>query len=582
MDQEELSSTTTIMASAADDPPPSSSTAVNLTWDDFVSQFRDTTPREFGIRTLVVLLAWSCMSAMLFGMNFMLDSFSDSRAASYSTLLSTAVAFLANSSVLLILMFVLAHTTTKFASAKAAFNARDSLSGRHISQLFVLGAVDGLGGVTGTYAAPNTPIAVQFTILATGVIWTFVLARWLVPDRDRPCTPTVIFSVMLTVAGAAVTILPQWNSMEQLRGVWSSLGWIIVFVLASLFPLILNVLYSRYLVEHVDQNGRSVLTARLGGGGGSDDEDDEPRNDATDQRKAVCNSNSNNKDADTIGGAGVGNGRQQRASTSPVSLACAPLLSPLTGGGPSAHAAAPSLILSIDVGSSSDNDASIHKREVSSTSDDMIGAKQSSASATLSPVADAGANDLHLYNQRQKLVKDNNKSNWPYFMAKLSIALFGDAFFQLIVVLIMLPLDFMPWFGAASSSNQSAVWISESFSDIFEARTSSHTFLYFMLYVFGFLFSHIIGATLSYYSPQLTAFIYSVNTPMNLILLAVLPSWNVFSQIAPMWASVVSIVVTAIGAITYASWENVQRLKVTLLTSTKATVKIVSPRDDIE
>ena len=156
--------------------------------------------------------------------------------------------------------------------------------------------------------------------------------------------------------------------------------------------------------------------------------------------------------------------------------------------------------------------------------------------------------------------RESPPSNWPYFVCRLSVALFGDSFFQIVFIFLGMPLDSAPWFGVSNGTDQTLTWMKQGFREVYVGRPGSATPTYFALYFVGFYVSHILGAALSYYSPQLTAFIYSVNTPMNLILLAAIPAWNVFGVVAPVWASAASIPVMSVGALMYAAWEHMERV----------------------
>jgi hypothetical protein len=481
--------------------------------------------REVARVVVVVLVAWFLNSLMLFAMNFTLNAFTNSRAASYTTLLASSAAFFALAVVALAAVFVAAHATTAFASGKRAF--ANLVTWSHVSGLAVLGLVDALGGVLGTYAAPNTPIAVQMTIIATGVAWTFPAARVLTPDRQRRCAPVVALAVGLTIVGAVVTIIPQWDSMSQLRGAASSIGWIAVYFGAGLFPLILNILYARYLIGNVDAVGQSVILPRVASAGGN-----------------TCAQTDNGGSRESGGDVHHGTSRHRERD------------GPVSGAAVSVPAAA----------AAHGADAEYPARLQSETLDDVVPRAGDDAASAASTAA-ASASEL----VPQVVAADRN---WPFFVAKLSIALFGDGLFQLLFILVMLPLDFCPWFGAAASPAQSWNWLQSGFVQIGGGSAAAGngtsassgsgggrpvTGAYLALYSLGFFGAHAMGAALSYYSPQLCAFIFAVNIPINLLLLALLPSWNVFGLVTPTWASASSIVVTAAGAMLYAAWEHQAR-----------------------
>lgn len=527
----------------------------SLTWLDILK------------RAIIVVVAWVIQSLMLFQMNFMLASFQDSRKNSYTTLITMALLFLAFTILLLAAMFLLSHVSKHFESGKLAF--RNLFTRTHLVQLVLLGLFDCLGGITGTYAAPSTPIAVQFTILSTSVAWTFLFARWLVPDRERPCTPLVFFSTTLTILGACITIIPQWKSMEDLHGVASTLGWIFIFTLAALFPLFLNVLYARYLVSTVDAMGRSVVVVDAGhvtiGGGGlllidhpTGNNKDNLRSNNTSMVASEDNNNNNSTENFEE------NGNDDHDVTNNKALL------------PEKGAIA---IDDVD-GRARNRKRNNHHKESSPFSSSSSSSSVPAGSSSSSPAAAAASSSSFGALESSPTLRQEvcviASHNWSYFLCKLSIAMFGDALFQVIFCVVFFPLDFAPWFGAAANATESMQWLETGFKEVYQGASyviptdnayllndgaSTNTPVYFVLYTVGFFGSHMIGASLSYYSPQLTAFIYSVNTPINLILLALIPSWNVFGQVAPIWASVTSIVFTAVGALTYAMWEHLQRMK---------------------
>jgi drug/metabolite transporter (DMT)-like permease len=147
---------------------------------------------------------------------------------------------------------------------------------RTISTLAALGTADALGGLTSTYASSHVPVFLQTLLVSLGVVFTFFFTRIFVPptpEKPRPrLTKLSACAYLLTISGVVVAAIPHRATLE--RG--SSAGWLLVYLVAAVCPVVYNVFQARFmrLVDEVAGPPRTPLASSmtlLHDGGNGDD-----------------------------------------------------------------------------------------------------------------------------------------------------------------------------------------------------------------------------------------------------------------------------------------------------------------------
>lgn len=128
-----------------------------------------------------------------------------------------------------------------------------------------------------------------------------------------------------------------------------------------------------------------------------------------------------------------------------------------------------------------------------------------------------------------------------------------DTFWQLIVTLLLLPADALPWYG--NSKNVGVTWHNflEGVDCVFTIRENA---IYGVMYTLGFVFTYLGSAYLNHYSVALCAIVTQLSSPVTALILVIIPSWNQHGQDSPPWfLSLISIVMLSVAALIYVVWE---------------------------
>lgn len=117
---------------------------------------------------------------------------------------------------------------------------------RGVLLLVLIGAFDSLTGLTGMYATPHVPQVLQSALVATGPIWTFLLALLIFPSSQMRLHPVLLVVLILIGGGVVLALLPQVLDEGSGKSYFSA-PWTIIYLLATvLFPLY-NVLQGRFI-----------------------------------------------------------------------------------------------------------------------------------------------------------------------------------------------------------------------------------------------------------------------------------------------------------------------------------------------
>jgi hypothetical protein len=126
-----------------------------------------------------------------------------------------------------------------------------------------------------------------------------------------------------------------------------------------------------------------------------------------------------------------------------------------------------------------------------------------------------------------------------------------DTGFQLVILFALAPMDALPWFGSSpdvaatwASLQQGTLCTFERIEVCRERGTGAA----FAWYAAGFFFQHFGAACINYrLSPVFGAAAMGAMVPLNMIALWAVPTWNVFGASNPGWAIAVSTICAAVG-----------------------------------
>eukprot|EP00796_Vickermania_ingenoplastis_P008564 gene8564-6005_t len=128
-----------------------------------------------------------------------------------------------------------------------------------------------------------------------------------------------------------------------------------------------------------------------------------------------------------------------------------------------------------------------------------------------------------------------------------------DTFWQLVVTLMLLPADALPWFGYSTSVRSTWNNFMDGIACVF---TKGDNTLWGFLYTLGFVFNYLGAAYLNHYSVALCSIVTQLSSPFTALMLVIIPSWNKHPEDSPPWfLSLVSIVLLSVAALIYVLWE---------------------------
>ncbi|EPY37108.1 hypothetical protein STCU_00189 [Strigomonas culicis] len=198
---------------------------------------------EKGVITCVlsVLIIYAGSVMTFFGSNFFLWSFPEDIEYNYVSIAVPSLIWLA------LCFFMM-----------ACILARDKFYRKHMQSYFfwctrrgllllvLIGAFDSLTGLTGMYATPHVPQVLQSALVATGPVWTYILALVIFPSSQTRLHPLLFVVLALICGGVVLALLPQVLDTNSGKSYFSA-PWTIIYLLATvLFPLY-NVLQGRFI-----------------------------------------------------------------------------------------------------------------------------------------------------------------------------------------------------------------------------------------------------------------------------------------------------------------------------------------------
>ncbi|CCW62545.1 unnamed protein product [Phytomonas sp. EM1] len=178
---------------------------------------------------------------------------------------------------------------------------------------------------------------------------------------------------------------------------------------------------------------------------------------------------------------------------------------------------------------------------------------------TTQPAADASespsslASDVILLAEKRSWGRQNVRE----ISGKL-VLLVGSILFQIILVIVLIPIDAIPWFGTSSSASDAAKGFSESFKLIF---SSWHNIRYGLLTSFGTLLSFVGCTYLNEESPTLASVVLQIAGPFTSLVIIVFPQWNVYGDKAEPGYKVGGVVLLFVAAFLYHMWEQISLQK---------------------
>ncbi|KAG8343423.1 putative transmembrane protein [Trypanosoma vivax] len=123
---------------------------------------------------------------------------------------------------------------------------------------------------------------------------------------------------------------------------------------------------------------------------------------------------------------------------------------------------------------------------------------------------------------------------------------------QLVLIMLMLPTDALPWWGGSRSVSEVWTNLLNGIKCVLECETN---LLHCVVYTAGFTFTYIGAAHLNQQSPTLCSMVGQLSSPITALLLILVPSWNIQEGYTPWYLSVSAIVLLFGGLLIYTIWE---------------------------
>lgn len=198
------------------------------------------------VTTIIVLVTSLYIGSvmMFFGMNFWLWSFTSGIKRSYASILVPSLLWAA---------FFLTTVGIDVGYKWYRDGEKPDLffwwSPKGRSLVGLIGLFDSLTGLAGMYASVHVPQLMQSALISTGPIWTFILAAILFPSSQPPFHPILIGVLVAIVCGVFFALLPQVLDKQPDKKYFSA-PWALVYLLATAFFPLYNVLQGRFLHEY--------------------------------------------------------------------------------------------------------------------------------------------------------------------------------------------------------------------------------------------------------------------------------------------------------------------------------------------
>ncbi|KPI82569.1 putative multipass transmembrane protein [Leptomonas seymouri] len=135
--------------------------------------------------------------------------------------------------------------------------------------------------------------------------------------------------------------------------------------------------------------------------------------------------------------------------------------------------------------------------------------------------------------------------------AKVILLLFG-LFFQLLVSVVLFPVDAIPWFGTSDSAQHAWEGFCNSVDFIF---ASWFNVRHGLLYSLGFAMSFIGCTYLNEHSPTLASVVLQLAGPITSLVIIIVPQWNVYKLDYSVGQQVGGVILLLVAALLYHLWE---------------------------
>jgi hypothetical protein len=140
-------------------------------------------------------------------------------------------------------------------------------------------------------------------------------------------------------------------------------------------------------------------------------------------------------------------------------------------------------------------------------------------------------------------------------MVKL-IMLAMDTGFAMVLTIVLLPLDAIPWFGSSKSIDQTWGHFTDGLECVY--WRCDHSLVYGAIYTTGYFLTYIGNAYLNHFAPTVNSLTVQLSGPLTALLLLVAPSLNVDLE-TPLWYQQISAaVLICVAGVCFTVWERRQ------------------------